>query len=158
MRKEHANRTRKLFQAHLQNALPQFEARKGELNISPGNRLYRLVVASDLFLYIYLVIHDNADKFNIDIGHSKDDCFPIEVFFVNPKETMAAFSSCFRLNELWQEKDPWWAIQGDMTETVIDQLSQIDDLMAKAFNDIQNYAVPYFEELVKLRGYHHSSF
>ena len=153
MRKEYAASVRKCFQACLKDVMPQFELRKGEENVAMGDRLYRCVVSSDLILYVYLVIHDNADEFNLDIGHSRNDVFPIEMFFTEPKTTLVAFSTCFRLNELWQEKDPWWVVDESITGPPEDCLDKVNGLVDDAINKLKERALPYFEELIATRGY-----
>lgn len=167
MKKEYANAVRKSFNLRLQDTFPQFLLRKGEENVASGDRLYRHKVSDDLFLYIYLILNDNNDEFNIDIGHSMNDVFPIESFFVKTAETMVAPEICFRLTEFWDEKDPWWIVEdvislkaeierknrtGFSTLLPEEYMPKIDALINESLEKLLRYAVPYFEDLIMMRG------
>ena len=150
------------FGAALQVIFPEFRVSRLQRK-SSGGSLYRASAFAGLTLFILLIIHDNADEFNIDIGFSRDGLCPEESFFLNPNNTLGLSSVLFRVSEFRaDEKDPWWVIEDylsvdklkarfEQTGTAAlppnEYLPRIDALIADALTTLQQYAVPYFHML-----------
>ena len=157
----HESRQRKV-RATLQAAFPEFRLSQLQRKAN-GSRLYQASPHVDLTLFILLVIHDNADEFNLDIGFSLEGLCPEESFFLSPADTLSLPSVLFRLSDFRNDgKDPWWVIEEYLsvdkskarfkqTDTLAlppeEFTPKIDILIADAVKNLQEYAVPYFDTL-----------
>lgn len=164
MHKDYTKVVKAKFGAALQEALPEFQPSRLQRKAN-GGCLYQCMSGDSLTLFILLVVHDNADEFNLDIGFSGDGLCPEGSFFLDPSDTLALPSVLFRLSEFRDDdKDPWWIIEDylsvekqkaryQQTGTVAlppeEFLPKIDALIADAVESLQRYAVPYFETLIK---------
>jgi len=168
MRKEYGAAVRKQFQKRISQILPQFALVKGEKNTAPGAPLYRYSVAEDLAFYIYLALAGLHDKFTVEIAWSRDGHFPEPVAFANPRDESKESGLCFRLCLLWNLPDYWWIVEpSESTARLIQRAREwdyslppaeeflpnipiaLDDVFAK----IEEYAIPYFQEIAAKRGY-----
>lgn len=150
------------FGAALQTAFPEFRLSRLQRR-AHGGRLYQSSPNAELTLFILLVIHDNADEFNLDIGFSRDGLCPEEDFFLNPNDTLELPSILFRLAEFrGDDKDPWWVLEeyqpvevqkarfaqtGTSTLPPEKFLPETDALIADAVRKLEQYAAPYFQTL-----------
>ena len=123
MHKDYIKIVKAKFGAALQAALPEFYLSRLQRKAN-GGRLYQSSPRVDLTLFIILIIHDNADEFNLNIGFSRDGLCPEEAFFLSPVDTLALPPEEFT--------------------------PKIDALIADAVKELKQYAVPYFETLRKL--------
>lgn len=149
------------FGSALSEALPDFRLSRLQRN-AHGGRFYSQAIGNGVTLFVALILHDNAEEFNIDIGFSRNGLCPEESFFLNPNDTFALPSILFRLSEFWGDKDPWWVIEGylpvDKQKTRWEQTGtialppeefnpKIDVLIVDATQCLRQYAVPYFAAL-----------
>ena len=155
MKSVYRNAVAKLFHALFSEQFPQFNLRKGCDKDMPGSRLYRRVISDDLILFVYLIIHDNADEFNIDIGHGPTESPPIESFFTKPPEMLALPSSLFRLTEFWADRDPWWVVQpfspgwsGNDPLPKQAYLPRVEALVTDAVARLAEHGQPYFDQVI----------
>jgi len=146
----------KRFHMLFSEQFPQFVLRMGRDKDMPGSRLYRRVVSDSLVLFVYLIIHDNADEFNIDIGHGPDGSPPDETFFVKPAEMAASPASLFRLTEFWTDHDPWWVVEpfrsGNDALPEQTYLPRVEALVTDAVARFAEYGQPYFDQVVMKHG------
>ena len=149
----------KCFHALFSEQFPQFVLRKGRDRDMPGSKLYRHVVSDRLVLFVYLIIHDNADAFNVDIGHGPSDSPPDESFFAKPPEMLALPSSLFRLTEFWADRDPWWVIEPfspgrNGNDPLPEQmyLPRVEALVTDAVARLAEHGQPYFDQVVRRHG------
>lgn len=165
MHKDYIKIVKAKFGAALQAALPEFYLSRLQRKAN-GGHLYQSSPRVDLTLFIILIIHDNADEFNLNIGFSRDGLCPEEAFFLSPVDTLALPGVLFRLSEFrGDDKDPWWVIEDyvpvEKQKARFEQIGtvalppeeftpKIDALIADAVKELKQYAVPYFETLRKL--------
>jgi len=149
----------KRFHALFSAQFPQFVLRRGRDRDMPGSRLYCRMVSDRLFLFVHLIIHDNADEFNVDIGHGPNTSPPIESFFAKPPEMLALPSSLFRLTEFWADRDPWWVVEpfspGRTDNAPLPEeeyLPRIEALVAEAVARLAEYERPYFDQVIIRHG------
>ncbi len=149
----------KCFHALFSEQFPQFMLRKGRDRDMPGSRLYCRVISNCLVLFVHLLIHNNADKFNLDIGHGPSDSPPIKSFFAKPPEMLALPSSLFRLTEFWADRDPWWVIEPFIpgwsgNDPLPEQmyLPRVEALVADAVARLAEHGQPYFNQVVMRHG------
>lgn len=140
------------FHAAFSEQFPQFVVRQGRDRDMPGSRLYRHIVSDSLVLFVYLIIHDNFDKFNLDIGHGPDDGPPVEDFFVNPAAMADSPAALFRLTEFWDERDPWWVVEPYQPSSAAlseqTYLPQVELLVKEAVSRLMEYGQPYFTQVI----------
>ena len=156
MKTTHRNAVIKHFHAQFSAQFPQFVLRKGRDRDMPGSRLYCRMVSDRLFLFVYLIIHDNADEFNIDIGHGPSESPPVESFFAKPAEMLAMPASLFRLTEFWADRDPWWVVEPITTGNapLPEQTYQprVEALVTDAVARLAEHGQSYFDQAVIRHG------
>ena len=70
MHKEYTKPLKAQFGTALAQAFPNFALSRLQRKAF-GGRLYQYAPCSDLTLFIALVIHNNSDDFNVDVGFSR---------------------------------------------------------------------------------------
>jgi len=159
MKSAYRNAVARRFHVLFSGQFPQFVLRKGRDRDMPGSRLYYRVISDSLVLFVYLIIHDNADEFNIDIGHGPSKSPPVESFFGKPAEMLAMPASLFRLTEFWADRDPWWVVEpfspgwsgsDPLPEHIY--LPRVEALVADAVARLAECGRPYFVQVVAKYG------
>jgi len=146
----------KRFHALFSKQFPQFVLWKGRDKDMPGSRLYLRVISDSLVLFVYLIIHDNTDGFNIDIGHGPCESPPIESFFAKPAEMLAMPTSLFRLTEFWADRDPWWVVEpftaGNAALPKQIYQPRVEALVTHAVARLAEHGQSYFDQVVIRHG------
>jgi hypothetical protein len=171
VRKEIARAVRQLFDDRMRQKLPQFSLfkDKGNRQVNPGTRVYRRIVSQDLYLFVMLQpTVKEPDDFIVVVAWSHDGVVP----GVYPDLNGEA-GDRFNLGKLWNARNSFhkWMLTnppsqygGSSIEEVIHSLSdegekdrieaglrqapvRVDD----AINRIVEYALPYFDTVIKTR-------
>jgi len=159
MKTAYRNAVVKRFHALFSAQFPQFVLRRGRDRDMPGSRLYCRTVSDRLFLFVYLIVHDDADDFNVDVGHGPSEAPTIESFFVKPPEMLALPSSLFRLAEFWDDRDPWWVVEPfrpgwteDVPVPEEEYLPRVEALVAEVVARLAEHGRPYFDQAIVRHG------
>lgn len=138
--------------------------------VPPGWLVFGLEVAPDLAFYVVLVPYRQHDRFTLEGAWTRNGRFPSSIGILEPRDSVVPYlirdeprngDFRFRVPRLWQAQEFAWdlAPRPSMVDELLkfgrlpeeppieEGLSKVDAMVQDALEKIDEYLVPYFDQV-----------